>query len=376
MTRRSCFLIVCSLSALAVLSGCDGAAGDSALTAGATGVGATSPRAAVEDFLAVSGRPRGNLSALVEGCRRIAPSVRPAMRFEESVIPSDENCAGALSVMLFYAGDDGEFEAPSGLSGHVTEVSEHGDRAVVDVDMSYEGAVARGADHARVLIVREHGEWWVATPMSFNIRSVSQAPTDAELDEQYRQLADAAGTAERQNRSGREATTEIADDGRQCPSSGASSAQDARGDVKVADGMRTADQQPGSHDLVGVIHNADGSDACFELRLADTAPDEGAVEIAVRPAGGRVQVRWSDGEAVGQTEGPDGPAAVKPSVSVDGATMTIRLPADTLRIGAGPYRWAVELHTRTDDPRVNHYDSVPDDMTVMGDQDHYIPHGG
>src|SRR5829696_4886812 len=38
-----------------------------------------------------------------------------------------------------------------------------------------------------------------------------------------------------------------------------------------------------------------------------------------------------------------------------------RLPSESLGIGPGPYRWAVELHTPTDEQRVNHYDSVPED---------------
>ena len=157
-------------------------------------------------------------------------------------------------------------------------------------------------------------------------------------------------------------------------SSGWCSARDASGDVKVADGMRPAEQQPGSHDLTGVTHSTDGSSACFELHFAADAPEEGGASIAVRPDGGRVQVRWADAETVGQS-GYDDPTAVKVGVARDGSTLTFRLPADSLGVGPGRYRWAVELHTPTGEQRVIHYDSVPDDLTVVGDQDQYIRHG-
>ena len=260
------------------------------------------------------------------------------------------------------------------MSGKVTGVSEHGDRAVVEVAMSYEGADNPGADGTRVLTVREQGAWWIATPFAFNVKSASQPPSDDELDSQYRELADAAAKAERQNRSGRDATTQVADRPRACPADGASSARDASGDVRGADGMHLA-EQPGSHDLTRVIHNSAGAGACFELHFAADAPEEGAVELAVRPDGGRVDVRWKDSEAVGQT-GYEEPTAVKVAMTRDGATLTLRLPADVLGAGPGRYRWAVELFTPTDDPRVSHYDAIPDDMTVVEDQDAYIRHGG
>jgi hypothetical protein len=201
-----------------------------------------------------------------------------------------------------------------------------------------------------------------------------QGRRPVELDEEYGRLADAAENADRQNQSGRDATTKVADDPQACPADGASSAQDTDGDVKVADGMKLAEQQPGSHDLISVTHNTDGSSACFELRFAADVPEEGVVEFAVRPDGGRVQVRWADGEAVGQG-GYDDPTAVKVDAARDGSTMTFRLPADSLGAGGGQYRWAVALLTPTEEQRVTHYDSVPDDLTIMGDQDQYIRHG-
>ena len=132
---------------------------------------------------------------------------------------------------------------------------------------------------------------------------------------------------------------------------------------------------PGSHDLTRISHNIDGSSACFELHFAAEAPEEGAVELTVRPDGGRVDVRWEDSEAVGQT-GLDEPSAVKVAMTRDGSTLTLRLPADVLGARPGRYRWAVELHTPTEEPRVVHYDGIPDDMTVVEDQDNYIRHGG
>jgi hypothetical protein len=369
-----------ALAALALtLSGC-GASADESSAPGAVeiapGVGADTPQAAVTDFLSVAGHLGGDSTKLEGACRRVAPSVRPALRFEASVTPSDTNCAAALSGMLYYAGDNGEFEQPLGLSGKVTGVSEHGDRAVVDVAMRYEGASNPGADSTRVLTVREQGKWWIATPMAFNVMSASQPSTDSELDEQYRRLANEAAEADRQNQSGRRATTKLDDDPQACPADGASSAQDASGDVRVADGMALAEQQSGSHDLTSVTHNTDGSTACFELRLAADAPETGGLEIAVRPDGARIQVHWADGEAVGQSGDDDDPTAVKVTVARGGSMMTFRLPADSLGIGSRRYRWAVELFTPTDEKRVAHYDSVPDDMTVMGNQDQYVRHGG
>jgi hypothetical protein len=378
MVHRCVLVLPVGLTALALLlSGC-GASSEGSARPGAAktapGVGADTPQAAVTDFLAAAGHPGEDFTRLEDACRRIAPSVRPALRFEQSVTPSDKNCAAALSLMLLYAGDIGDFDAPTGLSGKVTGVREQGERAVVDVAMTYEGASNPGADRTRVLTIREHGAWWIATPFSFNVRSASEPPGDGELDEEYRQLVDAAAKADGQNQSGRDAATEVDADPQACPTDGASSAQDADEDVKVADGMRLADQQPGAHDLTAVTHNLEGSDACFELHFAADAPEEGGIEIAVRPEGHSVQVRWADGEAVGEAGSYDEPVAVKAAVARAESTMTFRLPSDSLGIGPGPYRWAVELNTPTDEQRIIHYDSVPDDMTITGDQDRYILH--
>ena len=367
-----------ALTALALLlSGCgdssDGSSAPGAVKI-APGAGEDTPQAAVTEFLRVAGHAGADYTKLEAACGRVAPSVRAALRAGESVTPSDTYCAAALSLMMFYAGDTGAFETPTGMSGEVTGVSEHGDRAVVEVAINYEGASNPGADSTRVLTVRERDAWWIATPMAFNVSSASRPPTDVDLEVQYRQLADAAAKAERLAQSGRNATTNVNDDLRRCPADGASSAPDASGDVRVADGMTPAEQQPGAHDLIRVTFNTDGSGACFELRFAADAPEEGEVEFDLRPDGGIFEVQWADGEAVG-TRGYDDPVAVKVAVARAGSTMTFRLPADSLGGGSGPYRWAVSLHTPTEKQRVAHFDSVPDDLSITGDDDAYIHHG-
>ena len=341
--------------------------------------GADTPEHAVESFIAAAGHPGDSYKNLVEACRQLAPSVRPAVRFNASVSPTENDCAAGLSLLLFYTGEASEDSPPSGFTGKVTGSAVAGARAIVTAQMTYVGAASPGSRPARILVVNEQGSWWVATPTSLNIRATVKQPTDEDLAEQYDRLADAAKVASQQAQAGHDAETELTSYVDECARDGASSAQDASGDVKVADGMMPAKQQLPGHDLVGLVHSSDAEHACFELRFAGDAPDNGSVELAVRPSGGRVVVNWEHGRVVGQRGDDDSPQPVSVLAARDGSTMTFRLDNSSLGITGGRYRWAAEVFVNADSTgraSDTDVDSVPDDLTVMGDDDHYIPHAG
>jgi len=357
---------------LLTLSAC-GAEDERATTAGA---GASSPAAAVEAFAAVAGEPTENSENFAEACERISPAARPGLRLDATVKPDERACPRALSLALYYTGDTGDVPVPEGFTAEAGDVVERGDRAFVSVRMAYRGVP--GAERTvQVLTVREAGQWWVATPFAFNPINAAEPAGQAELVGDYEALLGAARGAEKQAAAGEEASSALAADVDPCPRAGASAARDARADVALADGGNRAERQRPSDDLLEVVHNADGDDACFALRFAGAVPPRGGVELAIRPDGGRVTVRWEAGRVLGQRTGADDePTPVRVAAARDGGALVIRLPRRELSIAAPAYRWAVTTFVPTDRERVTHMDKVPDDQTVTGEQDRSIRHGG
>ncbi|WP_028063800.1 hypothetical protein [Solirubrobacter soli] len=368
-----------ALIAVAAIAGCGGDAERLEWPAAKPAFGADTPEHAIQSFIAAAGHPGSSYTTLTEACRQLAPSVRPAVRFNASVAPSESDCAAGLATLLYDTGDTSGIAPPTGFTGTITGTSAAGERATVTIAMSYDGAPGFENRPVRVLVAKEEGSWWVATPRALNVLSAAHPPTDAELVQQYDELVAAAGIAERQAEAGRNAEAKVGGDVRACPRDGASSAKDAHGDVRIADGMRLAPQQVPGHDLVEVIHSGDGDQACFELHFGGDVPSAGAAEIAVLPTGARVAVRWENDRALGQGGTQDAPQAVAVETTRDGSVMTLRLPKTSIGITGGPYRWAAKLFINTASTgmaRDTDFDSVPDDLTISGDQDHYIPHAG
>lgn len=334
-----------------------------------------SPRAAVEAFAAVAGSP--SPENLRKACAQLSPGVRPAMSVAPTLKPDDRDCAGALSLVLYYAGETGEEgPAPSGFTAEAGDVVEQGDRAFVSVRIAYRGVP--GSDRSvNVLTVREAGRWWVASPYPFNLRNGGTPLTQPALLAQHEELLTAARAAGKQTEAGENAASAPGSDAAPCPLEGASAAADARGDVKLASSSEPADPQRPSDDLVEVIHNSDADSACFTLRFAGDAPPRGGVEIAIRPGDHRLSVGWEPGKALGQRKEADETlTAVRVEVARDGSTVVVRVPRRELGITTPAYRWAVTLGTQADQESVVNMDLVPDAQTVTDEQDSYIPHGG
>ena len=198
---------------------------------------------------------------------------------------------------------------------------------------------------------------------------------EAELLKQYRELSGAAREAEAQAKAGDEATTELAGDAKPCPSDGASSADDARADLTLAQNGKRATEQRPSADLVGVEHNGDGDSACFALRYAGDAPKEGSVEFTVRPSERRVAVQLKDGRVIGQRGGGlDRPVAVRVDAGRDGSLLVLRVPNKELGITSRDYRWGVQAFAPGGDKGSAFLDKLPNDSPVLDGKDHFIPH--
>jgi hypothetical protein len=304
------------------------------------------------------------------------------MQFEASVRATEQACGPALALSLYYTGETAAVRSPSSFTGKVTRVAASGEEAVVNVTVTYQLPDGPKSFATKVLAVRRVGQWWVATPGTLNVTRAMAGVSEAQLRETYRRQLAAAEIAHRQHRAGDLASSVVRDERNPCPSDHASSAADARGDVRVNDGMMLATQQPGDADLVAVRHSGDGDRLCFELRFGSGPPREASVEVGLRPGGGRVTVSWtSDGRVVGQAGTEDKPKAVEVAASRNGDSMTLRIPRAAFGDVGDTYRWAVELFVPMPSGHLAYVDLVPDDQTINPDGnggyvDHYVLHPG
>ena len=132
---------VLSAALVFALAGC----GDDA---GAGGSGASSPEAAVDQFLASFANPpqpegSGTASEEVQEwwastCDGVDPSIRRAMRFE----PDERgdlrvNCGAGVVLTVMYTGDTGDMDPPSKVSGTPVSTDTSANESVVTVDMHY-----------------------------------------------------------------------------------------------------------------------------------------------------------------------------------------------------------------------------------------------
>lgn len=341
---------------------------------------ATTPQAAAAQFVDLVGGAAQHRSGLSKACELVSPDVREGLQFNSGVRSQPEACATGLAMMAYYTGENAEVPQAQSFTGKVTDTQTRGDEATVDVAMTYKLAAGTKRYPTKLLLVRRAGHWQVATPSSVNILSASQGMTDARLRSVYRQQLAYGREVQRRHAKGQAASSTIAEGARPCPTAGASTAQDARGDLKRNEGMRRTPQQPGGADLVAVRHNADGDQLCFELQFAAPPAAEGGMKLKVRPDYLPVSITWTtDGRIVGQTGDDSDPTAVPVSATRSDDTLVVRVPRSAFADLGKSYRWAIENFLLMPGRRYAWVDGVPDDQTVTsvpagGSSDHYIPH--
>jgi hypothetical protein len=312
-------------------------------------------------------------------CRLLSPDIREGMRFKALVRPHDVDCPSELALELYYTGDTGDVFQLKSFSGKVTGAEAAGDQAVVSVRMTYKSDESAKTYVTKTLAVRRDGRWWVATPGALNLLSAIKGLSEKELQAAYRQYLHQAALARTQHRAGEQATRTVDRVLQPCPAGVMSSARDAAGDVRIADGGELAHPQPRSADLVAVTHSRDGDQLCFQLRFRGAAPREGSAELAIRPHDRRVSVEWTkDARVVGESTLANN-AFAKPVIveaSRAGDSITLRAPRAMLSGDARRYRWAVESGVGAPGGERSYYDSVPDNLSVSvaPERDHYIPH--
>ena len=202
--------------------------------------GAGSPGEAVETFAAVAGKPTKDWENLREACKQLSPHVRPAWRFSETVTRGDGNCIAAMTLTLYMTGENSDVPPAKGFDGRRRR-GRRARRPRVRLGKRLQHRRARPqAGTVKVLTVHDAGGWWVASPHMFNpgVKPLGEA----ELLKQYRELSGAAREAEAQAKAGDAATTELAGDAKPCPRDGASSADDARADLTLAQNGKRATQ--------------------------------------------------------------------------------------------------------------------------------------
>jgi hypothetical protein len=170
--------------------------------------GASSPAAAVEQFLAPFAdekpTPHGFRATKemrefwASTCDQIDPRLRSVMRFYEEDDATDPrvNCGAAVVVLVTYTGDTGEMLQPSRISGSPVSAETSADASIVTVEMRYESPERHGTTAPppakatiKVLVIKRDGSWWVATPQALNPLHAAQGGFDAsELREQYERL--------------------------------------------------------------------------------------------------------------------------------------------------------------------------------------------
>ena len=345
-----------------------------------SGSGATTPKAAAEQFVGLVGGAAQDRPRLLEACALVSPDVREALQWGSGVRSRPDACESGLALVAYYTGENAEIPQAQSFTGKVAGVQTSGNEATADLAMTYKLAAGTRRYSTKLQLVRRGSVWQVATPGAVNIRYAMEGMTDARLRELYRKDLAAGSEARRRHAKGAMATSTIGDEARPCPAAGASSAQDARGDLRRNEGMAVTPQQPGGADLVAVRHNADGDQLCFELQFAAPPAPEGGLKLLVRPLSQQVSITWTkDGRIVGQAGDQSDPTAVPVSAGRSGDTLVVRVPRSAFEGLGKSYRWAVENFLLMPGRRYAWIDLVPDDQTVDstpagGSTDHYIPH--
>jgi hypothetical protein len=187
-------LLVCSIPLTLVLASCDG-----------DGSGASSPEAAVEEFLAPFAeeyRPEGSTAGeeiqefWASTCARVDPRIRPRLRLEdEGSIDPDVSCGAVVVLLVAETGDTSGMAPPSKILGTPVSAETSFDESIVTVDMRYESRWEWGRRalpakaRIKVLAIKRQGAWWVATPQAFNPLSAAEGGlSESELRDEHKEL--------------------------------------------------------------------------------------------------------------------------------------------------------------------------------------------
>jgi hypothetical protein len=192
MTWSRSFL-VCAILLTLGLAGCD-----------RDRSGASSPEAAVEQFLEPFAEDYGSEAPTAteevqefwaSTCARVDPRIRPRLRFYDGPVDPDVNCGALVVLLVADTGDTSGMASPSKILGTPVSAETSLDESIVTVDMRYEvlSEPARRAPPAKarikVLVIKRHGSWWVATPQAFNPRSAAEGGlSESELRDQHKEL--------------------------------------------------------------------------------------------------------------------------------------------------------------------------------------------
>lgn len=283
-----------------------------------------------------------------------------------------------LPLYLFYTGETTGIPESSGFTVQAGRTEQKGKLAFVETSIDFQDT----PDPTRprtVLAVHESGRWWVATmsafnpayPALFNVNVPSDGTRET-LMALYEQELESSRKADDEHTAEKETQTAIETAVEPCPSARRSSAGDPRHDIRLSHGYELTDEQPPSADLLEVMHAIEGDAACFSLRFAGSVPATAQAELATLPMNKRLSLHWEGGEIVGTSTEPEEERTFVPvHAGRDGSTIVIRLPARALGIGASAYRWAVTVFVPTEG-RASLMDSVPNALTVSGNEDHYI----
>jgi hypothetical protein len=373
-SRRTAAAWIAASTALAGYGGC-GRSDE----AGQAARPSSSPAQAVMRFVRVAGAGGRDPQRrkLIQACHLLSPDIRAGVRFEASVRRSDVNCAAALQLYLFYPGDTSGLPNPSSFKATVTGTRAEGSRAIVSATLTYQTSERPRTFRSKVLTVRQHGGWWVATPSTLGILTASRGVDNAKAQSVYHTFRRQAGTAQSDYAQGQRASSRVHTTAQPCPKKAAAVKSDRTRDVVANDGRKPLPHAPASTDLVRVTSSPAEGSICFALTYAGQAPARAAVTLHLRPGRPGVTVQWDpEGKVVGEINQAqdDRDKAVAVSAARHGRDVFLRVPATAFGASERRYVWALESFVRMPKGQDSYYDSVPDDLTVSPDGgNHYVP---